>query len=115
MTDIMIKNNKLQISDGDFTTVSGVEEVKQHLIAALNTFKGDWVLNKAKGINYSYGFRNTNSMRNDVKKQLLGVKHVRSVDNFEMVFDKQSLSLKVTAIIKTTYGKIYLEENINTQ
>ena len=115
MTDIMIKNNRLEIYDGDFLPVKGIDEVKQHILVALNTFKGDWVLNPQKGINYSRGFRNTTLLENDVKKQLNAVKNVRSVDNFEMKFDKVSLAIRITAIINTSYGKIYLDETLYNQ
>ena len=115
MTDIMIKNNRLEISDGDFLSVTDVEEVKQHILVALNTFKGDWVLNGSKGINYSRGFRNTTMLENDVKKQLNSVKNVRSIDNFEMLFDKSNLAIRITAIVNTSYGKIYLDETLYNQ
>lgn len=115
MTDIMIKNNRLEIFDGDFLSVTDVEEVKQHILVALNTFKGDWVLNGIKGINYSRGFRNTTMLENDVKKQLNSVKNVRSIDNFEMLFDKSNLAIRITAIVNTSYGKIYLDETLYNQ
>jgi len=115
MTDIMIKNNGLEILDGDFTTVTEIEKVKQHITVALNTFKGDWILNRNKGINYAHGFRNTTYLENDVKKQLTAIENIRSIDNFEMFFDKTSLTVKITAIVNTVYGKIYLDEILYTQ
>ncbi len=115
MTDMMIKNNRLDILDGDFLLVTGVDEVKQHILVALNTFKGDWILNANKGINYSRGFRNTTLLENDIKKQLNAVKNVRSVDNFVMSFDKTDLAIRITAIIDTSYGKIYLDDTLYNQ
>lgn len=112
MTDIMISNGRLKISDGDFVTVSKTDEVKQHIIVALNTFVGDWVLNREKGIDYGQGFRNPNYLENDIKKQVLNVKNVRSLDNFEMKFNRKDLTINVTATVKTSYGVIYLDETL---
>lgn len=115
MTDLLFENNELRISDGDFVTVSGIEEVRQHVIAALNTFKGDWVLNSQKGLNYSTGFRDENFLKKDIKDQILGIRHVKSLDNFKMKFDRKTLAINVTAIIKTDYGELYLNESLVTQ
>lgn len=115
MTDIKVKNNRLVFSDGDLVTVDGIEEVKQHIIAALYTFRGDWILNPQKGINYSYGFRNKYFLEKDIRQQILGVQNVYSLDNFSMKFDKTSLAINITAIIKTSFGDLTLNENFNTQ
>ena len=115
MTDFKVKNNRLVFSCGDFAIVDGLEEVKQHIIAALYTFKGDWALNKQKGINYAYGFRNRAFLEKDIRQQILGVKNVYSLDNFTMEFDKTTLAINVTAVIKTSYGDLTLNENLNTQ
>lgn len=115
MTDIKIQSNGLEVRNGDFANVSGVEEIKQHITVALNTFKGDWILNRDKGINYSHGFRNMSFLENAVKNQLNNIDNVISTENFEMTFDKNSLAIKISAIVNTTFGKIYIDEAIYNQ
>lgn len=114
MTDLMTKDNRLQIIDGDVALVSNIEEVRQQVIVALNTFKRDWILNSQKGINYPQGFRNTYFLEKDIRRQVLGVNNVRSLDNFTLGFDKKTLAITVSATIKTTYGELYLNESLST-
>ena len=57
MTDIKIENNRLMMKNGDFELVDGIDEVKQHIIIALNTFYTDWILDYTKGVDYAYGMR----------------------------------------------------------
>ncbi len=113
MTDIYMKNNRLPMTDGDFVLTSGVEEVKQHVQTALCTFYRDWILDSSKGINYTYGLRNTDFLENDVRNQILGVKNVQSIDNFSLTFNRENLSIQITAAIKTDYGKINISEEIS--
>lgn len=105
MTDIFIKDNRLPIYNGDFRLVNNLEEVKQHIIVALNTFYSDWVLNTAKGIDYVSGMRNQEFLEHDVKAQIEGVRNVISVDNLSAFFDKSDYTMKISAIVKTAYGK----------
>ena len=50
MTDILMNNNRLPMYNGDFVLTDGIEEIKQHIVTALNTFYTDWLLNYTKGI-----------------------------------------------------------------
>lgn len=115
MTDIMIKDSGLCVADGDFVAISALEELKQQIMIAMKTFQSDWALNRLKGINYSYGIRNTAFLEMDVRQQLLGVRNVQSVDKLELNFDKETLAITISAIIKTMYGEVYLNETINAQ
>lgn len=110
MTDIKMENNRLVMRDGDFVLVDGVDEIKQHIIIALNTFYNDWLLDYTKGIDYAHGMRNTEFLEHDVKKQLQGIKDVQSVDDFSLTFDRKNLTINITAKIKTKYGNINLNE-----
>ena len=114
MTDIKIENNRLAMKNGDFILVDGIDEIKQHIIVALNTFYTDWILDYTKGVDYTYGMRNTEFLEHDVKKQLQGIKNVQSVNNFSIDFDRETLSIKITAEIKTKYGRIDINERIST-
>ena len=111
--DIYMNDNKLPMMNGDFQLVSGIDEIKQQIIVALNTFYGDWVLDYTKGIDYAYGVRHEEFLEHDVKNQIRGVKGVLSVDDFTMDYDKTNLTLNISAVVKTTYGKLDLRSSIN--
>lgn len=108
-----MNDNKLPMMNGDFQLVSGIDEIKQQIIVALNTFYGDWVLDYTKGIDYAYGVRHEEFLEHDVKNQIRGVKGVLSVDDFTMDYDKTNLTLNISAVVKTTYGKLDLRSSIN--
>lgn len=112
MTDIKIENNRLAMQDGDLVLVEGIDEIKQHVIVALNTFYKDWLLDSSKGIDYARGIRNTEFLEHDVKKQIQGVKDVQSVNDFILEFDRKNLSIKISANIKTRYGNLSLNNEI---
>ena len=109
MTDILIDNNKLKVFNGDFIPVNNLEEVKQHIIVALNTLYGEWILDDTKGIDYAFGMRNNNILENDVRKQILGVNKVKSLDKFKLIYDKENLTINISADIYTDYGSFYLD------
>lgn len=111
--DIYMNDNKLPMMNGDFQLVSGIDEIKQQITVALNTFYGDWVLDYTKGIDYAYGVRHEEFLEHDVKNQIRGVKGVLSVDDFTMDYDKTNLTLNISAVVKTTYGKLDLRSSIN--
>lgn len=111
--DILMQNNRLPMGNGDFQLSNGIDEIKQHIIVALNTFYGDWVLDYTKGIDYAYGLRHEEFLEYDIKNQINGVNGVLSVDNFKMEFDKTSLTLNVVASIRTVYGKVDIQNSIN--
>ena len=46
--DILMQNNRLPVKNGDFQLASGIDEIKQHIIIALNTFYGDRILDHTK-------------------------------------------------------------------
>ena len=104
MTDILVDNNKLKVQNGDFVTVNRLEKVKQHIVVALNTLYGEWILDKSKGIDYAFGMRNTHFLDHAVRNQILGVDKVQSLDNFKMFFDKENLSVNIIADVYTDYG-----------
>ena len=108
-----MKDNKLPMLNGAFQLVSGIDEIKQQITVALNTFYGDWILDYTKGIDYAYGFRHEEFLEHDVKNQIRGVKGVLSVDDFTMDYDKTNLTLNISAVVKTTYGKLDLRSSIN--
>ena len=111
--DILMQENSLPLKNGDFQLVSGVDEIKQQIIIALNTFYGDWALDYTVGIDYVYGLRHEEFLEYDIKKQICGVVGVLAVNNFAIEYDKTNLGINVTASIKTVYGKVDIQTTIN--
>lgn len=112
MTDILMKNNRLPMYNGDFVLTNATDEIKQHIATALNTFYTDWLLDFTKGIDYAYGLRHEEFLRHDIKNQILGVEGVVALSAFSMKFDKTNRSWQVTAAVKTIYGKVEINESI---
>lgn len=113
MADILFKNNTLPMINGDFVIVDRIELVKQHIYAALNTMYGDWLLDYTKGIDYVGGLRNLTFLDHDIKNQIKGVDGVVSVQNYRRVFDKENLKIRISAVVKTVYGHLPIDEVIN--
>lgn len=112
MTDILMNNNRLPMYDGDFVQVNGIDEIKQHIIVALNTFYTDWLLDYTKGIDYAFGLRNEEFLEHDCKNQILGVEGVTSLVNFNMKFDRNSMQWDIKSGIRTVYGRLEINETI---
>lgn len=108
--DIMLNtsNNSLVWENGDLKLVDGLALIKQHILTALYTLKGDWLLDYEKGIDYPRGFRNEAFMLNDVRKQISGVDGVISVKKLKLT--KENLVLNITGIVLTEFGNIELNE-----
>lgn len=113
MTDIKMYNDSLPMIAGDFTLVDGVEEIKQHIIVALNTFYTDWLLDYTKGIDYTRGMRELEFLEHDCKSQIRGVDGVINIINFTMNFNRQTLVVEVQAGIQTIYGRVDIAQTIS--
>ena len=107
-----MNNHRLPMYNGDFVLVQGIDEIKQHIIIALNTFYADWLLDYTKGIDYPFGLRHEEFLEHDIKNQILGVDGVISLVNFSMTFDRTSLVWNVRAGINTSYGRVDINEGI---
>lgn len=112
MADILAKDNRLPMYNGDFILVQGIDEIKQHIIVALNTFYTDWLLDYTKGIDYAFGLRNEEFLEHDCKNQILGVEGVTSLVNFNMKFDRNSMQWNIKSGIRTVYGRLEINETI---
>lgn len=111
--DILVKENRLPLYSGDFMLVSEVEEIKQHIVAALNTFYTDWLLNFKKGIDYVQGLRHQEFLEHDIRNQIEGVDGVSAIINLSLELDKKNAVWNVKVGIKTVYGKIEINEVIS--
>lgn len=112
MTDIKMGYDRLPMVDGDFQLTEGIDEIKQHIIVALNTFYGDWILDYTKGIDYTKGMRQNEFLEHDSKSQILGVDGVTNIINFTLTFDKPTLTVKILAGIQTIYGRIDIAQTL---
>ena len=112
MTDIKMEKDRLPMQNGDFILINGIDEVKQHIIVALNTMYTDWILDPTRGIDYAYGLRNTEFLEHDVKSQISQVKGVQSIDDFNLTFDRKTQTVNITAKIKSNYGMIEITETL---
>ena len=112
MSDLQITDDGLGREDNNFIIINGVEKVRQHIVTALNTFYTDWILDCTKGIDYALGLRNMEFLEYDVKRQLKEVEDVESVNDFSMDFDRETLTVNISAQIKTAYGMLDLSESI---
>ena len=110
--DILINENKLAFDEGDLVIADGIIEIKQHIITALKTMYGEWILDNSKGLDYAAGLRNHELFENDIKKQILGVNGVEAVENFGIRFNKPEMSIGVSSDIRTIYGTFLLDEVI---
>ena len=114
MTDIKMASNSLPMINGDFQLINGIEEIKQHIIVALNTFYGDWLLDYTKGIDYTHGMRNLDFLQHDCKSQILGVDGVTNIINFTMNFNRTTLAVEVVAGVQTLYGRVDIAQTLQS-
>ena len=110
--DLLINGSSLAFEDGDLAIADGITEIKQHIMTALKTLYGEWILDNSKGLDYAAGFRDIELLENNVKNQILGVVGVEALENFDIRFNKQEMSVCVNSGIKTVYGNFSVEETI---
>lgn len=103
-------NNNLEWENGDLKLVDGLEKIQQQVLVALYTLLGDWLLNYLKGIDLPRGLKDLNFLKNDVKKQILGVEGVLQVKNLKVV--QQGVEINITATVITIFGGFDLNEGI---
>lgn len=114
MTDIKMTGNRLPLVNGDFQLTDGIDEIKQQIIVALNTFYGDWLLDYRKGIDYTKGMRQNEFLEHDAKSQILGVDGVTNIINFTLEFDKPNLIVQIMAGIQTVYGRVDIAQTLQS-
>ena len=113
MKDFKIsQTNGLNILHGDFEITFKTDRIAQHIKTALYTFKKEWIFDETRGVDYPHGLKNTDFLEHEIRKQILNVKGVDSIINYEQKFNKDTLSVEVVATIKTCYGTINFSEQI---
>lgn len=103
-------NNNLEWENGDLKLVDGLELIKQHVLIALYTLLGDWLLDYTKGIDFPRGMREKSFLINDIKKQILGVAGVTQLKNLDVV--QEGVNITITATVLTIYGGFDIKEGI---
>ena len=113
MKDLMLdsKNNCLVWEAGDLKLIDGLQRIKQHILTALYTLKGDWLIDDRKGIDLPRGMRENSFLINDVKSQILGVDGVNKIKEFK--FYREGTNIKIYAHVLTEMGDIELNEVVN--
>lgn len=108
--DIMLdaENNKLVWENGDLKLVDGLNLVKQHILTALYTLKGDWLLDDRKGLN---NIKDEIFFINSVKNQILGVDGVNQIKSFAWSKDRNFV-IKIYAKVISNVGEIEINEDI---
>lgn len=107
-----MKDNRLPMVNGDFVLVESLEKTKQHIVSAIRTMYGDWLLNYLKGIDFVPGLRNEVFLDHDMKQQITGVETVTGITNYVRTFDRKTLTVQITAVVQTIYGDIPISEVI---
>lgn len=108
--DIMLdaENNKLVWENGDLKLVDGLSLVKQHILTALYTLKGDWLLDDRKGLN---NIKDEIFFINSVKNQILGVDGVNQIKSFTWNKNKDAV-INIYAKVISDFGEIKINEDI---
>lgn len=102
------ENNKLVWENGDLKLVDGLNLVKQHILTALYTLKGDWLLDDRKGLN---NIKDEIFFINSVKNQILGVEGVNQIKSFTWNKDRNFV-IKIYAKVTSNVGEIEINEDI---
>ncbi len=104
--------NGLNFQNGDFELISQKERIIQHVKTALYTFKGEWILDQKRGVDYPSGLKNPNFLEYEIRSQILEVEGVTSISNYTQSFDTTTLSVRIDATLITKYGEVKFSEQI---
>jgi len=108
MKDIKItSDNRIEIKNGDFVLIDGVDRVKQHLTVALKgILPGTWLLDPTVGIDYFSGLAvYTSILKAQIKNAIRNVFGVSILRQFN--FEEVNQTYNVTGSV------LYDNENLN--
>ena len=105
-----IENNSLVWENGDLKLTNGLAMIKQHILTALYTLKGDWLLDDTVGIDFPRNMRDEVFWKHDIKKVILSTDGVNQIKKFELT--KENQNINIYAYITTELGDIELNEVI---
>lgn len=108
MKDIKLtSDNRIEIKNGDFVLVDGVDRIKQHITVAIKgILPGTWLLDPTLGIEYFSGLAvYTSILKAQIKNAIRNVFGVSLLRQFN--FDDSNENFKVTGTV------LYDNENLN--
>lgn len=112
MKDLKLKENDLELIDGDLPLVDSLERTKQHIDTGLKLLTNDWCLNPSEGINYILGLRGyPEIMRSQIKHAIRTVFGVNSLTKFSMEFTKDQKYI-VNATIRSGNEEFSLSKEV---
>jgi len=109
MRDIALTDgHDLAISDFDLLIIDGAEQVKQQLLIKLKLWTGEWFLDTEFGTPYLQDILGKQLTLSGavaaIRKSILEVSGVRSIDSFSFNFNRQMRTLQVEFEVTTPYG-----------
>lgn len=114
MKDIKVtEDNKLEMRNGDFVLVDGVDRVKQHLTTGIKgILPGTWLLDIKAGIDYFGGMAvYTSILKAQIKNAIKTVWGVDLLKTF--VFDDSTQNYKVNGTVLVDNENLNFSEDIS--
>lgn len=114
MKDIKItEDNKLEMRNGDFVLVDGVERVKQHITTGVKgILLGTWLLDMKAGIDYFGGMAAyTSILKAQIKNAIKDVWGVTLLKTFN--FDDSTQNYKVSGVVLVDNENLNFSEEIS--
>ncbi|NQY74323.1 MAG: hypothetical protein HRT90_06120 [Candidatus Margulisbacteria bacterium] len=104
--DILLdSNNEVVFKNNDLVLVEGIQETKQRIIQRLQLFRGEWFLDRSRGIPY---FQDILKKGNQVsaisaifKTEILSVTGVIELLKFEMDYEAKQRELTITVSVRS--------------
>lgn len=114
MDDIKISDNKdVELVDGDFPKVSGIDRIIQHIDTALHILPTDWCLDYTQGVNYILGMRGyPEIMSSQIKQAIASVEGVDMVLKYNF-YEGRNRTFYVSATVKVGNSEIPINKEIN--
>lgn len=103
MKDIKVTDdNKLEMLNGDFVLIDGVDRIKQHLTTAIKgILPGTWLLNPKAGIDYFGGMSAyTSILKAQIKNAIREVWGVTLLKTFSFTDENQVYKINGTVAIE---------------
>lgn len=113
MKDIKITDdNRLEMKNGDFVLVDGVDRVKQHIKTAVTgILPGTWLLDAKAGVDYFSGMAAyTSILKAQIKNAIRDVWGVSLLKNF--VFDDSTQVYNVSGTVLVDNENLNFNEDI---
>jgi len=98
--DLRLKNGDLYYAAGNLFFVTGSEWLQQAIVTNLRSVKGDWFIDPTFGVPYFEQILvkgpNLPLIRSVLKRAILAVKYVKSVDEITLDYQRADRELRVT-------------------